>query len=158
LNPLGGGPLTIVYTAGRLEDDARCAVKLLRPDWEDQVAGIKLLQREARAGLAVQHPHLVRVLDTHVTIPPYYLVMEWLPGESPRTQLQRDYRLALSSALWIARQVAEALAALHRAGFLHGDVKPDNIQMASEGHAVLLDLGFAHRPGENTAFLRSGYV
>src|SRR5262249_29637535 len=90
-HPLGGGPLTVVFSARRLEDDSRCGVKLLRPDWEDQAAGIKLLQREARAGLAAQHPHLVRVLHTHVTRPPYYLVMEWLPGESLRTRLQRDY-------------------------------------------------------------------
>jgi serine/threonine protein kinase len=158
LQPLGGGPLTVVFSARRLEDDAPCAVKLLRSDWEDQAAGIKLLQREARAGLAVEHPHLVRVLDTHVTKPPYYLVMEWLPGESLRTQLQRHYNLDLAHALWIGRQAAEALAALHRGGFLHGDVKPDNIQLACEGRAVLLDLGFAHRPGENAAFLRSGYV
>jgi eukaryotic-like serine/threonine-protein kinase len=158
LHPLGGGPLTVVFSARRLEDDSPCAVKLLRSDWEDQAAGIKLLQREARAVLAVEHPHIVRVLETHVTRPPYFLVMEWLAGESLRTRLKRDYCLDLSHALWIARQTAEALASLHRAGFLHGDVKPDNIQLVTEGQAVLLDLGFAHRPGENAAFLRSGYV
>jgi serine/threonine protein kinase len=62
------------------------------------------------------------------------------------------------TALWIARQTAEALSALHRAGFVHGDVKPDNIRIVADGHAMLLDLGFAHRPGENTAFLQEGYI
>jgi serine/threonine protein kinase len=60
--------------------------------------------------------------------------------------------------LWIGRQTAEALAALHRAGFLHGDVKPDNVHLVEDGRAILIDLGFAHRPGENAAFLRRGYV
>jgi len=46
-------------------------------------------------------------------------------------------------------QTAEALAALHRAGFLHGDLKPDNLRLTGDGTVVLLDLGFAHRPGEN---------
>jgi eukaryotic-like serine/threonine-protein kinase len=58
----------------------------------------------------------------------------------------------------VARQAAEALAALHQAGFLHGDVKPDNVRLIDDGTAVLTDLGFAHRPGENAAFLRAGYV
>jgi serine/threonine protein kinase len=158
LQPLGGGPLTVVYAARQTESDTPCAIKLLRPDWEDQATGIKLLQREARVGLAVKHPHLVRLLDVHVTRPPYYLVMELLAGESLRQRMRREYRLDAAGTLWIGRQTAEALAALHRAGFLHGDVKPDNILLADDGRSVLIDLGFAHRPGENAAFLRSGYV
>jgi serine/threonine-protein kinase len=50
------------------------------------------------------------------------------------------------------------LSALHRAGFVHGDVKPDNLRLTDAGAVVLIDLGFAHRPGENDALFRSGYV
>jgi eukaryotic-like serine/threonine-protein kinase len=155
---LGGGPLTCVY-AGRDEATGRdCAVKTLRDDWADQATAVKLLQREARAGLSVRHPHLVRFLDAHVTRPPYFLVMELLAGESLRRRLRRDYRLDLAATAWVARQTAEALAALHRAGFVHGDVKPDNVRLVGDGTAVLIDLGFAHRPGENAALRRQGYV
>jgi serine/threonine protein kinase len=157
LDCLGGGPLTAVYAARERASDAPCAVKVLRGG-EDPPTAVKLLQREARAGLAVRHPHLVRILDAHVTRPPYYLVMDLLPGESLRRRLQRDYRLDINDALWVARQTAEALAALHRAGFIHGDVKPDNLRLVDPGSATLIDLGFAHRPGENAAFLRAGYV
>ncbi len=155
---LGGGPLTWVYSAHDCTADTACAVKLIRPDWSDQSTAIKLLQREARAGLAVRHPHLVRLLQAHVTRSPYYLVMELLPGEGLRSRLRREYRLDLATALWVTRQTAEALAALHRAGFIHGDVKPDNIHLVDDGSAKLLDLGFAHRPGENAVLLRQGYV
>jgi serine/threonine protein kinase len=158
LGRLGGGPMTTVYQAQDVETGAFAAIKVVRPDWEDQTTAIKLLQREARVGLAVRHPHLVRVTHTHVLQPPYYLVMELLPGESLRRRLQRDYRLAVADALWITRQMAEALAALHQAGFLHGDIKPDNLRLTGDGTAVLTDLGFAHRVGENAAFLRAGYV
>jgi serine/threonine protein kinase len=158
LQRLGGGPLTAVFAARDCSTDQACAVKVLRDDWEDEPTGVKLLQREARAGLRVRDPRLVRLLHAHVTRPPYFLVMELLPGESLRRRLQRDYRLALADALWVARQTAEALAALHRGGFLHGDVKPDNVRLVSDGAAVLLDLGFAHRPGENAELLREGYV
>jgi serine/threonine protein kinase len=131
---------------------------LLRDDWDDPETGVKLLQREARAGLGVRHPHLVRVTHAHVTAPPYFLVMDLLPGESLRRKLRRDFRLPTSEAVWITRQTTEALVALHTAGFLHGDLKPDNVRLIDDGTAVLIDLGFAHRLGENAAFLRAGYV
>jgi serine/threonine protein kinase len=158
LQRLGGGPMTSVYSARADETDAPCAVKVLRDDWEDADTGIKLLQREARAGLGVKHANLVRVTHAHVTAPPYFLVMDLLPGESLRRRLRRDFRLPVSEAVWIVRQISEALAALHATGFLHGDIKPDNVRLIDDGTAVLIDLGFAHRPGENAAFLRAGYV
>jgi eukaryotic-like serine/threonine-protein kinase len=158
LSFLGGSLLTSVYSARQRQSDAPCAVKVLNRDWQEDSTAVKLLQREARACLAVQHPHLVKLLEAHVTRSPYFLVMEMLGGESLRRRLRRDYRLDVPSALWIARQTAEALAALHRAGFAHGDVKPDNIRIVSDGRAILLDLGFAHRLGENAALLQQGYV
>ncbi|HZU39061.1 MAG TPA: serine/threonine-protein kinase, partial [Gemmataceae bacterium] len=155
---LGGGLLTRVYEARDGTTDTACAVKLLREDWEDQPTAIKLLQREARAGLAIRHTHLVRIVDTHVTRAPYFLVMELVGGESLKRRLQRDYRLDWPTAVWITRQTCEALAAVHRAGFVHGDVKPDNVRLVGDGTAILIDLGFAHRPGENTSFYQQGYV
>lgn len=158
LKRLGGGPLTEVYSARSEETDQHYAVKVLRPNWEDQPLAIKLIQREARAGLSVAHPHLVAFEQAHVTRSPWFLVMELLPGESLRRRLRRDYQLDTATAVWIARQIGEALAALHRAGFVHGDVKPDNIRLVNDGTAKLLDLGFAHRPGENASMLEEGYL
>lgn len=158
LQRLGGGPLTSVFEARDLDNGTACALKVLRTDWPDQATAVKLLQREARAGLTVLHPHLVHVTHAHVLQPPYFLVMDLLKGESLRRRLQRDYRLPIPDVLWIVRQTAEALQALHNAGFLHGDIKPDNLRLIDDGTLVLTDLGFAHRPGENAAFLRAGYV
>jgi serine/threonine protein kinase len=155
---LGGGPLTTVWQARDSDTDGPCAIKVLRPEWQDDTTAIKLLQREARAGLRVRHPHLVRFQHVHVTQSPYFLVMDLLGGESLRRRLRRDYRLDLATALWITRQTTEALAALHRANFIHGDVKGDNIRLVDTGTAVLIDLGFAHRPGENAALFRKGFV
>jgi serine/threonine protein kinase len=155
---LGGGPLTSVYSARDCVSETPCAVKVIREDWEDRTTAVKLLQREARAGLSVHHRHLVRVIDAHVTRDPYYLVMELLPGESLRRRLKREQRLDVRTSLWITRQMAEALLALHQAGFVHGDVKPDNIRLVDDGTATLIDLGFAHRPGENAHFFDKGYI
>jgi serine/threonine protein kinase len=158
LQSLGGGLMTAVYTAQEIGSDTPCAIKMLREEYQDDPTAIKLLQREARAGLSVHHPHLVTITRAHVTRIPYFLVMDLLPGESLRTRLRRNYRLEISDAIWITRQTAEALHALHRRGFLHGDVKPDNLRLTSQGTAVLLDLGLAHRPGENDTLLQRGYV
>lgn len=158
LQRLGGGPMTAVYAARDTATDASCAIKIVRPDWEDQATAVKLLQREARAGLAVRHPHLVHVKRAAVTCAPHFVVMDLLSGETMRRRLRRDYRLAGTDAVWMVRQIAEALAALHRGGFMHGDVKPDNVCLTDSGEAILIDLGFAHRLGENAGFLRQGYV
>src|SRR5947209_18117127 len=100
---LGGGLLTVVYSARDCKTDEACDGKVLREDWEDPATGIKLLQREARAGLQVHDPRLVHIRDAHVLTAPYFLVMDLLPGESLRRRLRRDYRLELADALWVSR-------------------------------------------------------
>jgi eukaryotic-like serine/threonine-protein kinase len=158
LRPLGGGPLTEVFAARRQSDDSHCAVKVPRDVWPGLGTAIRLLRREHRALRAARHRHLVRLLDAQLLEPPYFLVLELLDGETLRDRLQRDYALDLRTTAWIGRQVAEALAALHRAGFIHGDVKPENICLVDGGTAILIDLGFAHRPGESGDFAEEGYV
>lgn len=158
LKCLGGGPMTVVWSARDLMTQNLVAIKTVRPEWEDQSTAIRLLRREARAGLEVRQNNLVRLLQDHTEEAPYYLVMEMLSGESLRTRLQREYCLETADAIWIARQVSQGIAALHAARTLHGDIKPDNIRITSEGMVMLIDLGFAHRPGENSSLLRKGYV
>lgn len=120
------------------------ALKLLRRSREGDVRAVQLLRREAEVGRAVRHPHLVPVLSASVREAPYFVVTPWLTGRT----LAGAWRPDLPVALWIARQTAEALAALHEAGWMHGDVKPENIHVSPGGHVTLLDLGFARRPGQ----------
>ncbi|HEX3998763.1 MAG TPA: serine/threonine-protein kinase [Pirellulales bacterium] len=143
---LGEGTLARVFaaqpvgsTAGR---PAPYALKMLRPRWHDRPEAIALMRREALVGRSVANPHLVAILVAHVQESPYFVVMPRLAGETLAAVLARDGTLDVLRALWIARQTAEALDALHRQGFLHGDVKPSNIQLAPTGHATLLDLSF----------------
>jgi serine/threonine protein kinase len=156
--PLGGGPLTEVFAARRHADDRPCALKLPREVWPGHTTAVQLLRREYRALRTVRHPHVVRMFDAHVNDPPYFLALEYLDGETLRDRLERDYCIDLRTTVWIARQMAEALTALHRAGFVHGDVKPENVRLLDAGMAVLVDLGFTHRPGENGVFVDDGYV
>lgn len=158
LRPLGGGPLTQVFAGKDCQDNQPCAVKLLRPHWEDPETAILLLRREARAGLAMRHPHVIRYLKAHVLKPPYFLVVRLLEGESLRKRLITQRRIDTTSAINIARQTAAGLAALHQRGYLHGDLKPENIYILPGDQVQLIDLGLAHRPGENAPLIEQGYV
>lgn len=158
IQPLGGGPFTRVWSAHDHYTDAMVAIKLLREDSPQRDIGLELLRREGRAGLSVIHPHLVRVRANHTVSPPHYLTMDLLGGELLRSVLRRRLKLRPATALWIARQMAEALAALHRAGYAHGDVKPENVRLTDSHNAVLIDLGYAHKPGDNAKYLRDGLI
>jgi serine/threonine protein kinase len=158
LRPLGGGVLTQVFAARRRSDGQSCAIKLPRGEWGDHVDARRMLGREARALAAMQHPHIVRLIESHTEDAPPYLTLELLSGQNMRDRLQHELALDQRSALWIARQIAEGISALHDAGYVHGDIKPDNVQILDGGSAVLLDLGFAFRPTEAESLEADGYV
>ena len=137
--PADGAPAAAAY-----------CLKRLKPGCEADSQAISLLRREARVGRAVTSPHLVPVLETHVEQAPFFVVMPWIEGATLAVlQASATERtVPLPTALWIARQVAEALTALDAAGWTHSDVKPANIMVSPAGHATLLDLAFARRPDD----------
>ena len=149
------GQLARVYRArpadGSPDRPAAYAVKVLRPEWERHPEAVALLAREAQLGRQVAHPHLVSVLAARVREAPRYLVMPWLDGATLASRMACENPLELPEILWIARQVAEALHALDARGWMHGDVKPENIMVSAAGHATLLDLGFARRRNEEAS-------
>lgn len=155
---LGGGPLTQVFAGRERASDRPCAIKIIREETRDRDTAIELLTLESQVGLTVRHPHLVRIRTAQVDKAPYFLVMDLVGGETLRRRLEKEYRLHPAQALWMIRQTTEALAALHRAGFVHGDVKPDNIRLTGDGTATLIDLGFAHQPGEHEGLRERGYL
>lgn len=146
------GGLARVYRArpARSPGDrpAAYALKMLRSGWQDDPRAVCLLRREALVGRTVSHPHLVSILQASLGQPPQFVIMPWLDGSTLRAQLDAGRRIDLPVALWIARQVAEALEALHAAGWMHGDVKSGNVFLSSQGHVTLLDLGFTRRSHE----------
>jgi serine/threonine protein kinase len=146
---LGAGQWTYVYEA-RPQDcpadfPSDYAVKVLKPQHRGNSLAAGCVQREAYVAQAVTHPHLVSILSAHVDRPPFYLVMPRLSGVTLAATLAAQRVPSLPHALWIVRQTAAALLALHDRGWLHADVKPDNIFVSPQGHATLLDLGFAQR-------------
>jgi len=159
---LGESDFTRVYQArpaGIESDDdpqaepawrpAAYALKVLRKEWWRDPQAIEMQRREAWVGSKVSHPNLLPVLSASVQEPPFYLVTPKLDGVSLAQLISERAPLAVPRALWIARQVAEALDALYEAtAMIHTDVKPANILLSSVGHATLIDFGFVQTPAE----------
>ena len=143
------GPLASVYqarAAGSVAGQrAAYAVKVAASADDAADLATQAICREALVAGEVKHPHLVTVLAAHVARAPAYIVMPWLEGTT-LAELSRRQRIDAPSALWYVRQAAEALEALHAAGWMHADVKPENLLVSRSGHVTLLDLGFARRP------------
>ena len=127
---------------------AAYAVKMLHENRQHDPVAIEMLAREAQAGRQVSHPHLIAILESQLKRPPQFLVMPWLEGATLQAYTAARRLLDPPAVLWIARQTAEALDALDQAGWMHGDIKPSNIFLSPQGHATLLDLGFARHRDE----------
>ncbi len=125
------------------------AIKVVEPPHDENPLLVNLLRREALVGRQVSNPHVIPILAAGLQEAPYYVVMPRLDGATTGSVLREAGRLPVARALWIARQVAEGLGALHRGGWIHGDVNPTNIVVNRQGHATLIDLGFARLENES---------
>ena len=107
---------------------------------------VAMLSREAIAAQSVQHPNLSCVLATETKSAAPYLLLPYRDGISLRQLLKsRVEQVSVSRALNVARQVAEALAAMHSAGWLHGQLRPEHVLLSPGGAATLIDLTHARK-------------
>jgi serine/threonine protein kinase len=147
LSKLGEGGMGAVYKARHIRFDEVCALKVVLPDHLQDPTFLQRFNAEAVLMRRLDHPHAVRVQDVDETedgLP--FFVMEYVEGEALDVVLRRG-PLAIDRAIRIASQACEALAAAHRQGVIHRDIKPGNLLLArtAEGldHVKLLDFGIA---------------
>jgi serine/threonine protein kinase len=110
-----------------------------RTRWET----VERFQREARAARSLIHPDIVQVLDIGADQDTFFIVMEYLDGESLRELLDRAGRLEVGRAVEMVTSACEALAYAHDQGIVHRDIKPENIMVLREGAVKLTDFGLA---------------
>jgi Tol biopolymer transport system component len=138
---LGRGGMATVYLAHDLKYERPVALKVLRAELSAILGGERFL-REIRLSAALQHPHILPLLDSGEAGGFLYYVLPFVRGESLRDRLNREKQLGLDEALTIIKQVASALDYAHHQGVVHRDIKPENI-LIHEGEAMLADFGIA---------------
>jgi len=144
---LGRGGLGEVYQAVG-PDGRTVALKAFRLQDDDQGLTAAAFVREAHLGHRLNHPDIVRVLDTGTDGDHAYLVMEFVPGHDLRHHTRPGRLLPLAQALHTAERIARALAAAHALGVLHRDIKPGNVLVDPATDTVkVTDFGLA-RLGE----------
>ncbi len=143
---LGRGGMASVWLARDLRHERPVAIKVLRAELAGAI-GVDRFLREIRLTAALQHPHIVPVLDSGLVEDgegnrlPWY-VMPYVEGESLRQRLRQEGYLPVEQALEIAERAAGALAAAHRLGVVHRDIKPENLLLA-DGEVYVADFGIA---------------
>ena len=141
---LGAGGMGEVFRAYDERLDRRVAVKLIRPESAADHGARERFRREARAAAGLSHPAIVQIYDILQWSEGDAIVMELVEGTS-LAALARATRPELLSALRLAREIAEGLAAAHAGGLLHRDLKTENVMVTAGGHAKILDFGLAKR-------------
>ena len=125
------------------------AVKVLRPEYSDHPETLERFRKEAKNAGALSNSHVAQVYDYGLSGPggSPYLVMEFVNGPSLADLLMVD-PIDPVRALDVIAQAADGLAAAHKAGVVHRDIKPGNILISDEGHVKVTDFGIAHAAGQ----------
>jgi serine/threonine-protein kinase len=159
------GGMASVYEATDTRLDRTVAVKVMHPGLGDDQEFAERFVREARAAARLNHPHVVGVYDqgddTSDGQDTVFLVMEYVPGHTLRDVIRKEAPMPPSRALALLEPVVSALAAAHRAGLIHRDVKPENVLIADEAHGgriKVADFGLAKAVSADTQHTATGGV
>lgn len=147
LRRLGEGGMGEVYLGYQEGLNRQVAVKILSDALTHNRPYIDRFQREARSGLVLNHPNIVRCFGAgqDAKTGRYFLVLEFVDGPNARALLEQFGRLSVGDAVHIAIDIARALEHIHGHNYVHRDIKPDNIFVTRSGLAKLGDLGLAKK-------------
>lgn len=152
------GGMATVYQATDLRLVRTVAVKVLADSLATDPGFVDRFIHEARATAALMHPNVVAVHDQGVAENYPYLVMEFVPGRTLREVLRETGPMPSAHALEIMRAVLAGLGAAHDAGFVHRDVKPENVLITNDGHVKVTDFGIARVISDTPASDSTGSV
>jgi tRNA A-37 threonylcarbamoyl transferase component Bud32/DNA-binding NarL/FixJ family response regulator len=155
---LAVGGSSSVFLAEHESTGRQLVLKVFRqvPDVVDSSQSFDRFLREFELIAHLRHPNIARIYDLGVADDHLYLAMEYFAGGDLRARMDRP--LAWRDALAYLRQMAEALAALHRLGLLHRDVKPGNVLLREDGSIAFNDFGLARQLGLESDITGAGAI
>lgn len=142
LRKIGDGGMSTVYLSIQLSVGREVALKVLSPELRTDPSFGDRFFREANIVGTLSHPNIISIYDVGNQGEHYYIAMDYLPGKSCSDKIKTG-DLSLKETLSIIKDIASALDYAHGRGFIHCDVKPDNILFRHDSSAVLTDFGIA---------------
>jgi len=148
---LGQGGMSSVYRAWDPKLRRDVAVKIIHPHLSKNPKFVRRFEAEAAAVAQLRHSNIRQVFDFDHDGETFYMILEFLPGETLNEQLvafkQRGQLMPLSEVIAITRQICSAVAYAHKNGVIHRDIKPANVVISPQGEAILTDFGIAKMVG-----------
>ena len=144
--PIARGGMAEVFLAHDQVLDRPVAVKVLFPEFARDPSFVERFRREAQNAASLNHPNIVGVYDWGQEAGTYFIVMEYVEGQSLRDVLRAQGTVPPMQAAGIASEIADALAFAHRNGVVHRDIKPGNVLITPTGQVKVTDFGIAANP------------
>ncbi|MCU0286885.1 MAG: serine/threonine protein kinase [Acidobacteria bacterium] len=155
IRKLGHGGMADVFLGIQENLQREVAIKILASSlFRDEQFSIRF-KNEALTAAKLSHPNIITIHDIGQVDDTYYIVMEYLP-ESLKDRMQKIGIMTPPEALSIIKMIASALDYAHSKGFIHRDIKPDNIMFRQDGAAVLVDFGIARAMDSASNLTRTG--
>lgn len=149
IRQMAAGGMATIYEALDTRLDRKVAVKIMHAHLAQDEQFVERFIREAKAAAALSHPNIVSVQDqgwNQNGIPAVFIVMELVQGHTLRDYLNEQGALSVDVGIKFLLPVLSALAAAHKVGIVHRDVKPENILISTEGRIKIVDFGLAKGP------------
>ncbi|MCM3089541.1 MULTISPECIES: Stk1 family PASTA domain-containing Ser/Thr kinase [unclassified Cytobacillus] len=140
---IGGGGMANVYLAHDMILDRDVAVKVLRMDFAEDEEFIRRFHREAQSATSLAHPNIVNIYDVGEEDTIYYIVMEYVDGQTLKQYIQQNSPIPIDDALEILKQLTSAISHAHQNHIIHRDIKPHNILIDRHGNVKITDFGIA---------------
>ncbi|UTT67399.1 Stk1 family PASTA domain-containing Ser/Thr kinase [Janibacter sp. CX7] len=158
LRHLADGGMATVLLATDTRLDREVALKVMRPDLAADETFVSRFRREARSAARLSHPNVVPVFDQGEDGGQVFLAMEYVEGRTARAVVDAEGALTVRAALDVLEPVLTGLAAAHEAGYIHRDVKPENILIPDRGAIKVADFGLARAVTSQTTTAEDGVL
>ncbi len=143
LEEIGSGGMAVVYKAKCQLLNRFVAIKVLRPDLQNDEEFVRRFNVEAQAAASLTHPNIVSIYDVGNENGLHYIVMEYIEGITLKEYIEEKHILPWREAVDYAIQIAKGLEQAHKNSIIHRDVKPHNIIMTADGVMKVTDFGIA---------------
>lgn len=150
IGKIGAGGMSDVYKAKDLTLGRFVAIKVLKPEFSEDLNFVTKFRTEAQSAAGLEHPNIVNIYDVGSEKGMHYIVMEYVEGITLKTYIEKKGQLSFKEAVSIAIQVGRGIEAAHSKGIIHRDIKPQNIIISTEGKVKVTDFGIARAASSNT--------